>query len=341
MIKILFCFLLTFLQNSFASQIDKTMNKHYRVQLSLIQKFYTPLKNRKNVLIINSHYKHKAPYFGSKLIFAKEEVDPLGTYKWDNVKHTYKNTNNLTALVLKKTIYIITPLKKYRNNNKFEKYIKKIDKNHLSKDFLKRIFKSYDSVKPDFNKFAFYEKIVLNLTTKKIIKIKNKKFFILVDRGTQKLYIFTYHKKIRYIGSDKISTGNPMLNSRNDRFFQTPLAVFDRAKYKRGDWHTNKKNFAEYGYKGNRIYYLGKHLIPLKYKTDYKREVHLAIHTTNPIDIMMLGHKASKGCIRITPQLNTILNKSGIIDNINGRYIIIVDSKLSTKENIKRIKYFR
>ncbi len=347
MYKIFFALLLICLQNSFANQIDKTMHRYYKVPVKLIEKFYAPLDNKNNILILYPKSKYKAPYLGSKLIFVKKGVNSLGTYKWNKSKHIYINIDNSKTLTLDKMIYIIIHVKKYKKSFTFKKEIRKLDKKHLSENILKSVFHTYASAKPDSNKFGFYKQIISKLKKKHLIGFKNKEYFVLLDRGTQKIYIFMYNKISRYrwimqyIGADKVSSGNPALNSRNHRFFQTPLAVFNRQRFKRGDWHTDKKNFAEYGYKGNRIYYLGKYIIPIKHGTRYKREVHLAIHTTNPIDILMLGHKASKGCIRITPELNNIFNKSGIIDNINGKYIVVIDSKLSTKENLKRIKYFK
>ena len=145
---------------------------------------------------------------------------------------------------------------------------------------------------------------------------------------------------LEYIGGDRVSTGNPNLNTRNSRFVDTPIGIIDRKKYRMGDWQANRTNFSEYGERGNRVFYLGKYIVPIEYNSRFKRLVHLAIHSTNPIDKQLLGYKASKGCIRISDNFNKILRKSALIDGKNGKYVIILDSKLSIKENIRRVREF-
>jgi len=319
----------------------QTMSKTYKVKDYIVERFLSPLLKNKNIIKIKTNHTHKAPYLHIHTVFVKENFHNLGLFRWNQKFNSYLNIFSKRPLILKpKKIYLISKTNFTKQHNRLlniKKYLTAKELKHYL--LLSKLHKHIS-----YKKFLFYKKIIRKLINKKLIYLKNNEFIFLIDRYTQKALILSYNKKhnfVSYIASSKVSTGNPHLNSRNDRYFQTPLMIINRKKYVRGDWRANKRNFQEYGKRNNRIFYLGKHIIPLNDNSNILKEVHLALHSTNPIDSRLLGHKASRGCIRISSTLNKILDKGSILDGKNGKYIIAIDSSLKIKENIKRIKRFK
>ncbi len=319
------------------------MQRGYKIPQEKIDALLKPAIEKPYIIKVHLNHKQKAKQFASKIIFVKRGLRNLGKYRWINHYKAYINTKNGRALFFRKNkTYLISNIKT-KHNEILENKLNSINKNNLSKKELKKIFKLFTGEKIDKKREYFYSILIKDLSKDKLLYLRNREYFLLIDKNIQKSYVFLYHKKnltLEYIGGDKISTGNSTLNTRNSRFAETPLGIINRKRYRMGDWHANKTNFSEYGTKGNRVFYLGQYLLPLAYDSKIKRNIHLAIHSTNPIDSLLLGHKASKGCIRISDNLNNILRKSALIDGKNGKYVIIVDSKLSIKQNIKRMKRF-
>ncbi|MFK5881483.1 MAG: L,D-transpeptidase [Sulfurospirillum sp.] len=334
-----FLSLLFILQNSFAIN----MKKNYKIPQAQIDSFLKPIITKPYIIKIYSRYQHKATHLNSDTIFVKEGLKNLGKYRWMSRYKAYANTKNGRALFFKKDKKYLISYIKPESNYLFTKNLKSINATRLSKTKLKKIFRTFNRTKISASKEIFYTTLIKKLKKNRFLCLKNKEYILIIDKNLQKSYVFQFHKKslsLEYIGGDRISTGNASLNTRNSRFVDTPIAIINRKKYRKGDWHANKTNFSEYGIKGGRVFYLGKYILPIEYNSKIKRKIHLAIHSTNPIDNLLLGHKASRGCIRISDNFNKILKKSALIDGVNGKYVIILDSKLSQKENIKRIKEF-
>ncbi len=330
---------LLFLQNSFAIN----MKKNYKIPQNKIDSFFLPAEKKSNIFTVYSKTRHKAPYLKSDTIFVKEGLRNKGKYTWIKRYNAYVNTKNKRALFFKKNKKYLISLVQETNNENLNKDLQSLDKNRLSKARLKEIFKLYTNTKLDLKKSLFYDSLIKNLKNNKLLRLKDKEYMLLIDKDLQKSFIFQFHKhnnSLEYIGGDTVSTGNPTLNTRNSRFVDTPIGIINRKNYKRGDWRADKTNFSEYGQRGNRVFYLGKYVVPIEHNSKIRRLVHLAIHSTNPIDKELLGYRASKGCIRISDNFNNILRKTALIDGKNGKYVIILDSSLSAKENIKRIKEF-
>ncbi len=334
-----FAISLLFAQNSFSVN----MQKAYKIPQEKIDSFFNPAKKKSNIFTVYSKTKHKAPYLKSDVIFVKEGLKNLGKYRWINTYNAYTNTKDKKALFFKKDKkYLISTIKN-SNNNHLNTDLKLINSNNLSKLKLKKIFKKYTDASIDHGKKIFYNNMLKSLKRYNLLYLRDKEYILIIDKNIQKSYVFQFHKRglsLEYIGGDKVSTGNSSLNTRNSRFVDTPIAIINRLRYKRGDWHADKTNFSEYGKRGNKVFYLGKYIVPIQYNSKIKRMVHLAIHSTNPIDKQLLGYKASKGCIRISDNFNNILRKSALIDGKNGKYVIILNSNLSIKENIKRVRKF-
>jgi hypothetical protein len=224
-----------------------------------------------------------------------------------------------------------------------DRELKDIGKNRVSKQRLKKIFRDISHLNSAPTKLLFYGKVVKNLTKQRLLNLRDNEYILLVDKALQRSLVVQYHKKsdsLEFIGGDSVSTGNSSLNTRNSRYVDTPICIINRKLYRRGDWRADRTNFSEYGRFGNRVFYLGKYIVPIEYNSKVKRVVHLAIHSTNPIDLKLLGHRASKGCIRISDNFNKILRKTALIDGKIGKYVIVVDSSLGVSENVKRAKEF-
>ncbi|MDX1808129.1 MAG: L,D-transpeptidase [Sulfurospirillaceae bacterium] len=320
-----------------------SMKKNYHEDINLPDTILHPLIQDKKIIKIEAKTKHKAKYLGINSIYVKENIENLGKYVWNKKRQAYISPLNRKELIFEaKKIYLISQAK-YDDMKTIKNDLAKINKKNLSDHELKDLFSSYNQLSIKEKELMFCSDLVDTLIKNRLIYLKNKEYFLLIDKNKQRGYIFSFHKSnksLEYIGSDHISTGNPSFNSRNDRYFETPIGIINRARYRRGDWISIKKNAFKYGERKDRIYYLGKYLIPIADKSKFKREVHLAIHSTTPIDAMLLGHKVSKGCIRISRELNKILNKSAIIDGKNGKYVIIIDSSLPIKENLKKLEKF-
>lgn len=336
-------FVLLLMSQGLFAYNTNSMKKNYHEDINLPDTILHPLIQEKKLMRIETKSESKAHYLGQDAIYVKENIENLGKYIWNKSKQAYINTLNKKELIFKeKKVYLISEAK-YDDISVFNDSLAKISKKNLSDKELKSLFDSYSKASIGEKELSFCNNLIDTLVKNRLINFKNKEYFFLVDKNTQRGYIFLFHKSnkiLEYIGSDNISTGNPSYNSRNDRYFETPIGIINRDKYRRGDWKSVKKNSFKYGSRSDRIYYLGKYLIPIAQESKFKREVHLAIHSTTPIDAMLLGHKVSKGCIRISRELNKIFNKSAIIDGTNGKYVIIIDSSLPIKENVRRLEKF-
>ena len=319
------------------------MKKSYRISQEKIDSLFRPAEKEPDIFTVYSKSKHKVSYLKYNLIFVKEGLRNLGRYKWIKKYKAYTNTKNGRALFFKKGKKYLISVIQIKKHTLFNQDLKSLNKEKLSKNNLKKIFKIFTKTDIQPEKLVFYNNLIKNLKNKKFLYLKDREYLLLIDKNLQKSYIFQYHintLSFEYIGGDKISTGNPSLNTRNSRFIDTPVGVINRKRYRRGDWRADKTNFSEYGERGNRVFYLGKYIVPIEYNSKIRRLVHLAIHSTNPIDKRLLGYKASKGCIRISDNFNKILRKTALIDGKNGKYVIIADSKLTISENIKRMREF-
>ena len=319
------------------------MGKNYHEAYNLPDTILNPLIEDKKITKIETTASYKPQYLGMDAIYVKKNINNLGKYRWNKKSKIYINALNHRALIFKKNrVYLISKIQ-YAKMSKLDDALQKIGKKNISPQKLKDLFENYNNRVIKEANFLFYRKLVQTLLSHHLIWLRNREYLFIVDKNRQRGYIFAFRKaldSIEYIGSDKISTGNPRYNSRNNRYFETPIGIINRAKYRRGDWRAASKNAFKYGEKSDRIYYLGTYIIPIATQSKFMREVHLAIHSTTPIDAMLLGNKVSKGCIRISRGLNKIFNKSALIDGKNGKYVIIIDSSLPIDENIKRLEQF-
>lgn len=142
-------------------------------------------------------------------------------------------------------------------------------------------------------------------------RVNAAQFFVLVDRSArQKIMIGLFCpqlNEVEIIGWDRVSTGDP---TQPDRF-HTPVGIFHHSVSIIG-WRStgepNEAGWVAYGPAGARVWDFGWQ------KTDSGRSIRLALHATDPRGEDVLGQPASRGCIRISVDLNWFLDYFGILD---------------------------
>jgi hypothetical protein len=152
------------------------------------------------------------------------------------------------------------------------------------------------------------------------IEASQDQYFVYVDRNPQKQLGFvcffdSKNKQIIVIGKDLVSTGNP---KRGKDYFLTPVGVFqntlDNFGY-RALGTKNKKGWRGLGRKGARVWDFGWQETSKTIKAKDKILIRLLMHATDPdFGEPRLGRVDSKGCVRISAQLNDFLDKFGILD---------------------------
>ncbi|MDD5071560.1 MAG: murein L,D-transpeptidase [Patescibacteria group bacterium] len=151
--------------------------------------------------------------------------------------------------------------------------------------------------------------------------IKESQYFLYADRNSERQLIFVCFfdydsKEIVEIGREKISTGNPQ---RKGDYFFTPTGIFKNT-VKNSSYRAlgtkNEQGWRGLGEKGSRVWDFG-------WQRSYKIingakmfiDIRLLLHATDPdFGEQRLGERDSKGCIRISGNLNRFLDHFGIID---------------------------
>jgi len=153
---------------------------------------------------------------------------------------------------------------------------------------------------------------------KKLIKanVIESQYFLYVDRHPQKQIIFVCFfdkekKEILEIGRDRVSTGN----SRRKGHFKTPINMFKNTINHfgyRADGTKNKQGWQGLGKKNSRVWDFGWQKID---KNGQTFDILLLMHATDPnYGESQLGKPVSKGCIRISAELNEFLDQYWLID---------------------------
>ena len=186
----------------------------------------------------------------------------------------------------------------------------------LREEFIKRIG---NTVEGELD----YQNEIFQNALKKLLAagINENQYFLYVDRNPERQLIFVCffdkeNKKIIEIGRDKISTGNPQ---RKGDYFFTPTGIFrntvEISNY-RALGTKNEQGWRGLGEKGSRVWDFG-------WQRSYKIvnnikifiDIRLLLHATDPdFGEQRLGEPDSKGCIRISGNLNKFLDYFGIID---------------------------
>jgi hypothetical protein len=159
----------------------------------------------------------------------------------------------------------------------------------------------------------------------------SSQFFLLVDRNheVQKVFVAFYDAaegKVTLIGAEKTSTGNPARRG----YFETPTGIFENKPANmsyRALGTKNSKGWRGLGAKGSRVWDLGWQRT-IKGRGE-PMDIRLLVHATDPeFGEPRLGHVDSKGCVRITAQLNRFLDRYGVLDqeyegNVKAKYVLL------------------
>jgi len=168
-----------------------------------------------------------------------------------------------------------------------------------------------------------YQKMLASEAIQKLKKVNvtEDQYFVFVDRNPQKQLIFVLfldiqNENIIEIGRDLVSTGNP---KRGKDYFLTPTGIFENSINNfgyRALGTKNKKGWRGLGKKGARVWDFGWQKTE-KIINGSKKEflIRLLMHATDPqFGEPRLGNINSKGCIRISGQMNEFLDLFGILD---------------------------
>jgi hypothetical protein len=184
------------------------------------------------------------------------------------------------------------------------------------------------------------------------IRLEHPQWVVLVDRSAATQAAMLWHLapegQAQMIGASPVSTGRP---SGFDHF-ETPTGVFahslDNPDF-RAEGTRNELGIRGYGARGMRVYDFGW-VTARRGWAPGEQEMRLQMHATDPDRLEpRLGHRDSKGCIRIPATLNTLIDRYGVLDAAyeeamaagrefwvlrpdrrptpwSGRYLVIVDT---------------
>lgn len=195
------------------------------------------------------------------------------------------------------------------------------------------------------------------LAKAKITKLPPQ-YVVLVDSSpnVQAVLIFirTPQETWHWVGASPVSTGRVGIFNH----FRTPLGVFPHSPKNpdfRAEGTLNKNHIRGYGLRGMRVFDFGWVVAKRGWEPGGTSKMRLQMHATDPrILEPRLGKVGSKGCIRISTQLNTFLDRHGILDakyyqalakgkhmwilpedriptSLPGRYLVIIDSQAQTR----------
>lgn len=183
-------------------------------------------------------------------------------------------------------------------------------------------------------------------------------YVLLVDRNPHVQTMFIYNKPQQ--GGWELLVAAPVSTGRTGRFdhYLTPLGVFAHSLANpdfRAEGTLNKHGVRGYGVKGMRVYDFGWANSERGWGTREVGTIRLQMHATDPAKLeTRLGQRASKGCVRISTELNRLIDHFGLIDADYdaavkqgqklwvlrkdrqpvahpGRYMVVVDSAVSEK----------
>ncbi len=191
--------------------------------------------------------------------------------------------------------------------------------------------------------------------------ITRSQYVLLLDRNANVQAIFLYWldaqaspMQAHFIGAAPTSTGLPGRRGH----FVTPTGVFAHTlanKDYRAEGTFNKLHIRGLGLKGMRVYDFGWVQAERGWGRHNISTMRLLLHATDPDYLEQhLGEQWSKGCIRIPAQLNTFIDRHGLLDADyeqamgqgkkfwvlhadrqptpwSGRYLVIVDSGSSER----------
>jgi len=146
-------------------------------------------------------------------------------------------------------------------------------------------------------------------------------YFVYVDRNPSRQLIFlgfydAAKATVALVGGDLVSTG---LLRRGQDSFLTPTGVFehlpDNFGY-RAQGTKNQNGWRGLGGKGSRVWDFGYQQSPREFRQGvYESQMRLLMHATDPDQgEPRLGRMDSKGCVRVSSDMNRFLDRRSILD---------------------------
>ncbi len=203
---------------------------------------------------------------------------------------------------------------------------------------------------------AYAAKLQQSLRDAKLADLPSQ-YILLVDRNRHVQTLFIYWKTPQ--GAWQFVWAAPVSTGRTGRFdhYLTPLGVFEHSLANhdyRAEGTRNDAGIRGYGSKGMRVYDFGWATSERGWGTGAPGIMRLQMHATDPGLESRLGKPASKGCVRISSELNRLIDHYGLIDAdydaaakkgkplwilrpdreqvaTPGRYMVVVDSALKAR----------
>ncbi|MDQ7832068.1 MAG: L,D-transpeptidase [Desulfovibrionaceae bacterium] len=146
-------------------------------------------------------------------------------------------------------------------------------------------------------------------------------YFVYVDRNPDRQLIFlgfydASGGKAELVGGDLVSTG---LLRRGQDSFLTPTGVFEHLPDNfgfRAQGTKNQHGWRGFGGKGSRVWDFGFQQSPREFRQGvYESQMRLLMHATDPDQgEPRLGRMDSKGCVRVSSDMNRFLDRRSILD---------------------------
>lgn len=146
-------------------------------------------------------------------------------------------------------------------------------------------------------------------------------YFVYVDRNPARQLIFlgvydAASDKVELLGGDLVSTG---LLRRGQDSFLTPTGVFEHLPENfgyRAQGTRNQHGWRGLGGKGSRVWDFGFQQSPREFRQGvYESQMRLLMHATDPDQgEPRLGGMDSKGCVRVSANMNRFLDRRSILD---------------------------
>ena len=170
---------------------------------------------------------------------------------------------------------------------------------------------------PEEERAAYARRLEAALTGAGLVD-PSPQYFVLVDRSPHVQAVFVYWRSPeaawRFIGASPASSGLPG----EYEHFLTPLGVFEHSVANmdfRAEGTRNSLGILGYGREGMRVYDFGWVSAERGWGTPHLGTMRLQMHATDP-DFLepLLGRAHSKGCIRIPANLNSFIDRYGLLD---------------------------
>jgi len=146
-------------------------------------------------------------------------------------------------------------------------------------------------------------------------------YFVYVDRNPDRQLIFLGYydataARAELVGGDLVSTG---LLRRGQDSFLTPTGVFEHLPDNfgfRAQGTKNRQGWRGFGSKGSRVWDFGFQQSPREFRQGvYESQMRLLMHATDPDQgEPRLGRMDSKGCVRVSSDMNRFLDRRSILD---------------------------